>query len=219
MRTPKGLLRPIVIFMGIIFLLGFECGIVRCEEKATVEGTLTLVDANEHPLPNSGGVVVYLDQLEHPDPVIPPVIPVIIRHEQKQFIPAVLPIVAGTTVEFPNKDIIQHNVFSMSKSRPFDLGIYGPGSSKSVTFDRPGLVQIYCSIHPSMTAHILILANNHFTVADAKGHFTLGDVPLGGAIIKTWSPRSLQHLQQRVQVAPTGIKGLKLKLTQVTDAS
>jgi plastocyanin len=75
------------------------------------------------------------------------------------FVPHVLAIVAGTTVDFPNNDKTYHNVFSLSPTKPFDLGRYAVGRSKSVRFDRPGIVRVFCDIHSHMSAFILVFAH------------------------------------------------------------
>ena len=85
------------------------------------------------------------------------------------FVPHVLAIVAGTTVDFPNNDQTYHNVFSLSKTKSFDLGRYAVGRSKSVRFDRPGIVRVFCDIHSHMSAFILVFAHRYFSVVDDDG--------------------------------------------------
>ena len=93
--------------------------------------------------------------------------------------PHVLAIVAGTTVDFPNNDATYHNVFSLSKTKPFDLGRYAGGRSKAVRFDRPGIVRVFCDIHSHMSAFILVFAHRYFAVTDDEGRYRLDDVPPG----------------------------------------
>ena len=88
------------------------------------------------------------------------------------FVPHVLAITVGTTVEFPNSDLTFHNVFSLSKTKSFDLGRYSRGKSKSVRFDRPGVVQVFCDIHSHMSAFILVFAHRYFAVTDRAGRHT-----------------------------------------------
>src|SRR5262249_22675663 len=104
-----------------------------------------------------------------------------------QFVPKVLPIVRGTTVEFTNGDDIQHNVFSPSTPvRKFDLGAYGPGAARSVQFDEPGEVLVLCNIHMEMEAHILVLRDPYFAVTGSDGAFRIADVPAGQYTAKLW---------------------------------
>jgi len=102
------------------------------------------------------------------------------------FLPHVLPVVVGTTVEWPNNDDIFHNVFSTSEAKPFDLGLYKHPEVKRVTFDKPGRVDVFCSIHTSMNCIILVLENPHFAATDEKGRYTIADVPAGAYKLKAW---------------------------------
>src|SRR5690349_3523148 len=95
------------------------------------------------------------------------------RMDQKDetFVPHIMAIVAGTTVDFPNNDHTYHNVFSLSKTKTFDLGRYAVGRSKSVRFDRPGIVRVFCDIHSHMSAFILVFAHRYFSVSDSEGMY------------------------------------------------
>ncbi len=95
------------------------------------------------------------------------------------FAPYALPIMAGTTVDFPNLDRTYHNVFSLSRARSFDLGRYPRGQSKSVRFDRPGVVRVFCEIHSRMSAYILVFAHHFFAATDADGRYRIDGVPAG----------------------------------------
>ena len=75
---------------------------------------------------------------------------------EMKFSPYVLPVVVGTTVDFPNNDTQWHNVYSKGGAKDFDLGLYPPGKSRSVTFDKPGIVQVLCNAHPNMEAFIVV---------------------------------------------------------------
>jgi len=103
------------------------------------------------------------------------------------FVPHVLAIVAGTTVDFPNSDETYHNVFSLSSTKPFDLGRYAAGHSKSIRFDRPGIVRVFCDIHSHMSAFILVFAHRHFSVTDDEGRYRLDNVPPGTYTVMAWN--------------------------------
>ncbi len=107
------------------------------------------------------------------------------HHES--FVPHVLAIVAGTTVDFPNDDPTYHSVFSLSKTRPFDLGRYPAGHSKSIRFDRPGIVRVFCDIHSHMSAFILVFAHRYFAVTDDDGRYHLDGVPPGTYTLIAWN--------------------------------
>lgn len=127
------------------------------------------------------------------------------------FIPHVLAIVAGTTVDFPNNDQTYHNVFSLSKPKPFDLGRYAAGRSKSVRFDTPGIVRVFCDIHAHMSAHILVFAHRYFAVTDSDGRYRLEAVPPGTYTMVAWNP-ALPSQSRRVVVPEDGEVELNFSL-------
>jgi plastocyanin len=103
------------------------------------------------------------------------------------FVPYVLPITVGTTVDFTNSDRTYHNVFSLSKAQRFDLGRYGRGQSKSVRFDTPGVVRVFCDIHSHMSAFILVFAHRFFAVTDAEGRYRIDGLPPGTYSVVAWN--------------------------------
>ena len=119
------------------------------------------------------------------------------------FVPHVLAIVAGTTVDFPNNDRTYHNVFSLSPTKPFDLGRYAVGRSKAVKFDRPGIVRVFCDIHSHMSAFILVFAHRHFAVTDDEGRYRLDNVPAGTYTVIAWN-ESAPSDSRRVTVPEAG---------------
>ena len=138
--------------------------------------------------------VVYIDQpsTEKPTPPAQPVQVLTTRRVSQKgamFSPHVLPIVIGTTVEWPNNDEIFHNVFSMSEPKQFDLGLYKNPEIKRVTFDKPGRVDVFCSIHSAMNCIVLVLENPRFASADATGHYIMPQVPPGTYRLKVWHER------------------------------
>jgi plastocyanin len=126
------------------------------------------------------------------------------RMDQKDetFVPHVLPIVAGTTVDFPNNDQTYHNVFSLSKTKTFDLGRYAVGRSKSVRFDRPGIVRVFCDIHSHMSAFIIVFAHHYFALSDSDGAYRLENVPPGTYTVVAWNESA--PLESRRVVVPDG---------------
>lgn len=110
------------------------------------------------------------------------------RLDQKNetFAPHVLAVLAGTTVDFPNNDTIFHNVFSLSKARRFDLGRYPQGRSKSVRFDRPGVVRVFCDIHSHMSAFIVVFSHPYFAASDGEGRYRIENIPPGTYSVAAW---------------------------------
>jgi plastocyanin len=111
----------------------------------------------------------------------------VMDQRNETFVPHVLAVTTGTTVDFPNSDRIYHNVFSLSKPRPFDLGRYAVGRSKSIRFDRPGIVRVFCDIHSHMSAFILVFSHPFFSVTDATGLYRIDNVPPGSYTLVAWN--------------------------------
>lgn len=113
----------------------------------------------------------------------------VMDQREMKFIPYVLPVVVGTTVEFSNNDKSWHNVFSKSDAKSFDLGLYPPGKSRSQTFDKPGVVRVLCNAHPSMEAFIVVKEHPYIAAPDKSGNFRLDGVPLGKFRVQVWHPQ------------------------------
>jgi plastocyanin len=122
------------------------------------------------------------------------------RQVEERFAPHILPVLRGTTVDFPNADDVFHNVFSLSSASTFDLGRYPHGSAKSVTFETSGVVQLFCHIHSDMSAVILILENSHFAVPTPAGSYHIDDVPPGDYTVVGWHER-IKPVMRTVRVA------------------
>ena len=110
----------------------------------------------------------------------------VMNQKNKEFVPDLLAISAGSTVSFPNLDPIFHNVFSLSKPKEFDLGNYPMNTTRLVTFPKPGIVFVNCHLHPNMTAVIVVTPNSFFTRSDGNGHFAIADVPRGEYTVVAW---------------------------------
>jgi len=152
---------------------------------ATITGTITM---NGQP---AAGIIVYFDNGEPTDTAPAPDAVVMDQHNL-QFVPTLLPVVAGTTIAFTNGDDIQHNVFSPSAiAGKFDLGAYGPGAKRSVTLTEPGEVVVLCNIHMEMEAHIIVLRQPYFCVTKADGSYRIPDVPPGTYRAEVWRAHTL----------------------------
>ncbi|MEA2694175.1 MAG: hypothetical protein QOJ16_3562 [Acidobacteriota bacterium] len=104
----------------------------------------------------------------------------------KELVPRVLAVPRGGRVRFPNDDPILHNVFSVSPGNAFDLGLYKKGPGKEKTFESPGLVRVYCNVHPSMVAYILVVDTPYFATPAEDGTFVLTGLPKGGGKLTVW---------------------------------
>ena len=134
-----------------------------------------------------------------------------LAQKDEAFLPRVVAVARGSSVDFPNLDPIYHNVFSLSPTRRFDLGKYRQGLSKAVVFDRVGLVKVYCDIHSDMEAFVLVLPNRAFAQPAADGSFELPDLPPGSYELHVWHP-DVPELVRPVQVPATGELRLELRI-------
>lgn len=142
-----------------------------------------------------------------------------------EFLPNVLPVPVGSTIVFPNNDQVDHNVFSMSRTKKFNLGSYKPGDSRTVVFDKPGIVELRCDVHAEMAAYILVMKNPYYAVTDKKGNYRipdaaylqqtglkgLPDLAPGKYAVKTWHQK-LKSQKTSVTVPENGDATVQLKL-------
>ena len=110
----------------------------------------------------------------------------VMQQQDRRFSPDLVVVPAGSAVSFPNFDPIFHNVFSLSRPKSFDLGNYPQGQTRTVTFAKPGIVAVYCHLHPNMAGTIVVTPNRWSVRVDTAGHFVLADVPPGKYSIVAW---------------------------------
>jgi plastocyanin len=158
--------------------------------SATVSGKVKLTDsklAGKRELDDSG-VVVWLEPTSGTPP--PSVTPASVAHKGKTFVPHVVALRVGSKVTFPNQDPFFHNAFSNYDAQIFDVGLHAPGTSREVTFLRPGIVRLFCNIHPTMSAIIVVLETPYFAVTNAQGAFRI-TAPPGEYRLKFFHERAL----------------------------
>jgi len=162
------------------------------------------------------GVVISAERVNVPPPA-PPAAHVVMLQKNKMFTPHILPIVTGTTVDFPNADPIFHNAFSSYNGQVFDVGLYPPGTSRSVRFSRPGVVRVFCNIHPAMSSIILVLNTQYFATTGKDGTFDL-NVPPGEYDLRVFHERSTEQtlslLSRRVVVTEAGLKLPQIEVSE-----
>ncbi len=189
-------------------------------EAASLTGRVELTNsqdlsARRH---NYSGVVLWLQPVDRDAPV--PMVPrhVEMKQQNKHFTPHVVAIQVGDTVDFPNLDPIFHNAFSTFSGQTFDLALYPPGTSRTVTFRRPGIVQVFCNIHSTMSAIIDVVPTPWYDVTKATGKFSIAGIPPGEYQLHIYHeralPDNLQFLERRITV-PEG--GLALPLISITE--
>jgi plastocyanin len=127
----------------------------------------------------------------------------VMDQRELRFIPRVLPVVSGATVEFPNNDKHWHNVYSKSEAKEFDLGLYAPGKSRSAKFDKPGVVRILCNVHPGMEAFIVVKEHPYFSATDKQGNYRIDGVPIGKHRLQVWHPQ-MGTRETRAEIVRSG---------------
>ena len=132
-------------------------------------------------------VIVYAEALDVKTPIQPGKFS--LAQKNKAFVPHVLAVPVGSTVNFPNQDLIFHNTFSLSRPNPFDLGLYRNGESRSQTFTVPATYRVFCNIHPQMAAVIIVVPTSYIAETDANGSYRL-DLPAGRYRVTAWSERA-----------------------------
>ena len=131
--------------------------------------------------------------------------------QDKQFIPHLLVVTVGGSVTFPNHDSFKHNVFSVSDAGAFDLGLYSRGDGKSARFDKPGIIRVYCNVHATMSAFVLVLDTPWSSQAAGDGTFQMHDVPPGDYTLHAWHERA-KEVTEPLSVPAAGMTGVRIGL-------
>jgi plastocyanin len=147
-------------------------------------------------------VVVHVTRSgQAPDPALPAGRRAVMSQRDGQFVPHVLPVLVGSDVEFPNDDPIFHNVFSLSRAAEFDLGRYRRGDSRTIRFDQPGVVKVYCHIHSDMSAVVVVLDNPFFAIPDETGRYRIDGMPSGVYEVRAWHERA-RPIVRTIRILP-----------------
>lgn len=173
------------VVVGMIALLTLAGGAILANRVA---GRIVILEKDNKPTPDLGDAVVYLEGAATPaTAALPDTVEIAIT--DKTYAPHVVVVPIGSTVRFPNHDPFNHNVFSVSEPNSFDLGLYGRGETKGQTFSHPGLVRVYCNVHPRMVAYVLVMANRLYAQPGQDGSFTIENVPAGPHRLHVWHER------------------------------
>lgn len=162
------------------------CALASCvaQTGGGVAGRVVLTDPIKH-IQLDQQAVVWLARLDGHE-AVEPMKGVTLTQQNKKFSPRLLAVTIGTLVAFPNKDPFFHNVFSIYQGKPFDLGLYESGATRSVRFSNPGVSYIFCNIHPEMSAVVVALSTPYFTITGASGGFRIEGVPPGRYELNIW---------------------------------
>lgn len=143
--------------------------------------------------------------------------PAVVNQKELLFVPHVLVIPMGTTVEFPNSDPVSHNVFSISETKRFNFGLYPRGVKRSMNFNQPGVVVLLCNVHLGMSAYIVVVKNPYFARTGSNGAFRIHNVPAGRHRVRCWHERFLVE-ERVVEVPERGSLTLDILMKRQTNA-
>jgi plastocyanin len=201
-----------VIFFSWVMVSGPGLPRLQAIRAAGVSGEVELTNSKDAAVrkhKDYSGVVLWLEPVERTASSSGSGRRVEMLQKDKHFIPHVLAIPVGTTVDFPNADPIYHNAFSNFSGQPFDVGLYPPGTSKSFTFKHPGMVRVFCNIHSTMSAIIAVLPTQWFVVTQYSGKYSMPNVPPGDYQLRIFHERALpeivQFLERRITVSEGGL--------------
>lgn len=166
-------------------------------QAGTIEGHVRNLPGG----PDLANAVISVDDIEGSFPV--PQKAAVMDQNRLTFVPHVLAILVGTTVEFPNSDPVSHNVFSISEAKRFNLGLYPKGVVRRLKFDKPGVVALLCNVHLEMSAYIVVVKNPYFARTDSGGKFRIDGVPAGKHRLHCWHEQ-LKSQEKNVEVPKVG---------------
>lgn len=170
---------------------------------ATVSGRLRVIDRGGRNASDLGQAAIWLMPATGRPPAVNAATATITT-ENRTFSPHVLVVPVGSTVRFPNRDGFNHNVFSRTDRNDFDLGLYERGEGRSTTFQNPGIVSIYCNVHPTMSAIVVVRSTPWSAQPLADGSFSIGNVPPGEYVLHLWHER-VQETTRPVTVTAAGL--------------
>lgn len=176
----------------LICAMGMMCALAQAQE-VTLSARVKVVNADRNAeAQHAENVVVWLTSV-NPDAAATPVAkqPLVLTQHNKTFEPHVLVVPVGAVVKFPNRDPFFHNVFSLFEGKRFDLGLYEAGTTRNVSFDRPGISYIFCNIHAEMSAVVIALDTPYYGISNRKGEIVIPNVPIGRYSMRTWSETAL----------------------------
>lgn len=178
--------------------------------QGSVSGRVTLQEKPGQKTTDLDNVIVWLEPAT-PSTARPRTTKVELAMRGRQFAPHVRVVQAGSTIAFPNQDAFSHNIFSTTPGSSFDLGLYGRGQSKTQAFSRIGAVPVYCNIHASMAAFVVVVPSQWYAQAGADGRWTIADVPEGTYTVNVWHERAPRRTTP-IQVTASAVEVPEMQL-------
>ncbi len=202
---------PVLKVAALLAVIG---GVAHAEPTGRVVGKVAVSEADGKPA-TGADVIVYVVGYDEPAGAAITTV----SQTGRKFVPDLVAITVGEQVKFPNGDAFFHNVFSQSNARRFDLGSFKRGETKSKDFPNPGVVDVYCNIHPEMAATILVLPNHRFTHAKADGSFAIDGVRPGTWKVFAYTRRAVRPAMASITVQAGADTAVELAVSRGSDAS
>lgn len=199
---------PQMAVIGIVgcLLTSGSLQYARAADTATVKGSVSVQPPDAA---QSRDIVVYVQGVPAAAPA--PTAHVTIDQRDMTFVPHVLPVMVGTTVDFLNTDDVYHNVFSNSVAKKFDVGMFSKGETRSTVFDKVGVIDVRCNVHPKMRAYVVVVDNPYFAVPSADGSYSINGLPAGRYKLVTWH-ESLKPTEKWVNLNAGEVLNVNLQL-------
>src|SRR5256885_8416487 len=182
-----------VIGKALIGIISLLCACAQAQ-NVTVSARVKVIDNHlSSESLHAENVVVWLTPIGGATAKVEPKQPLVLVQHHKSFEPHLLVVPVGAVVQFPNRDPFFHNVFSLFEGKRFDLGLYEAGTTRNVSFDRPGVSYIFCNIHAEMSAVVVALDTPYFGISNRKGEIVIAHVPPGRYMMRTWYETALME--------------------------
>ncbi len=194
MMLPFFLPRAVIVASAVVVAA------VGAVSRLAAAGTVIVTVKDNKGAPVSDAAV-YLTPLDQPPVVTAPPEPLVVSQQGQEFEPYVTIVVVGSSVSFPNRDNIRHQVYSLSKAKPFEIPLSGPGTSQAIRFDQPGIVAIGCNIHDHMSAYVVVVSTPHFLKTATDGLARFGDLAPGRYRLDVWHPRLAGETRRDLVIA------------------
>jgi plastocyanin len=188
-----------IIFVGV--LLGLSRAVLATDGVGIIKGTITVggKPATDALISIEG---LSKEQVKAQMSQSKPQKKIMDQRDMK-FIPTVVAIMVGETVDFPNNDKSWHNVYSKGGANDFDLGLYAPGKTRSQKFNKAGVSRILCNAHPNMEGFVVVKDHPFFSATDSRGNYEIKNVPLGKVRVEIWYPR-LEPRSESIEIVRAG---------------
>lgn len=201
--------RILAAVLGVAALVGAAAGPARAQ--GMVSGRVSILEKAGEATSDYGSTVLWVEPASGRAPRQAPVMKAQIAMDGRKFVPRLRVVTPGSTLEFPNQDPFNHNIFSNADGGQFDLGLYGRGEGKSTVFAKAGAYPIYCNIHSRMTGYVVVVPTTLFAQAEGDGAWSIDKVPAGRYVLHVWHERAAE-VTREISVTSAGAGNVEVQL-------